>query len=814
MAQEKEKPAIPDDAAPDQIDAQLRAPNPPATDSSDRDAAAIAPAIDPGDTPPSPDEENRSQPEETGEADDLEGQPSDPAPGPPEPSTTGSPEPEAAPGAPDTESPQTESALLVAADATAGDADTPKKIRRILPARPSSPHLSASAFATKQPWTYLRKLSVAVIVAWVLILIGIAGEQLLDRSALFSDGLYVVAAVVAAVFPAIDATGRLRQFAVPPALIPLVAALGAMIVGHWRDAALLLACYATLLALHELIVRRSEEPLRVLIATRSTQAILAGAATPLPIKEVTVGDTVQVGKDEIVPVDGFVETGVTTVDQSIVTGSSEPVEKHRGSDIYAGSRNLGADIEVRVARRPSQRTIARAARLAKNALPHPSRAQQMLEELAGKYAIGILLAAFVAFLVLLTLGDNSWRSSLERAVAFLIAASPAPLLLTAATSYRASMANAMRHGVLFRGQDELETLGTVKTIAFDKTGALTAGKPTVTGVVNCDTGWTDAEILQRAATAELRSGHRLGVAIVNAAKAAELEIPEPAEFTPSPGKGIIATFDGRTVAVGNANLFAELGVNIWRAIEISADMRDEGQSAVLVGDKENVRGVIGVSDPLRPEAPEIVADLGSLNIRRTAMLTGDDEVVANVIAGDAGLREVYADLLPEEKLGVVRQMEQSAPVGMIAGAGENSPTLAIATSGIALGSVASDVTREPAGVLLFGGELSELPFALWIAQVARRTTNAGFILLIGVMAVLATGALVVGITPLVVIVISFLATLLVLLAGLRLLGLTRRAPRRRVISHTIAETDAPSATMPLPNPRYVIDDEDDEDDDL
>ena len=173
-------------------------------------------------------------------------------------------------------------------------------------------------------------------------------------------------------------------------------------------------------------------------------------------------------------------------------------------------------------------------------------------------------------------------------------------------------------------------------------------------------------------------------------------------------------------------------------------MRDEGQSAVLVGDRENVRGVIGVSDPLRPDAPEIVDDLSYLKIRRTAMLTGDDEVVANVIASAPGLREVYADLLPEEKLGVVRQMEQSAPVGMIAGAGENSPTLAIATSGIALGSVSSDVTREPAGVLLFGGELSELPFALWIAQSARRTTNAGLLLIIGVMAVLATGALVVG----------------------------------------------------------------------
>ena len=603
------------------------------------------------------------------------------------------PEADLAPEVDPTESPESGNvedlaAVVIAAaietgKETSDSAETSKsKVRRILPARSSAPAaLSTATFATKSPWTPLRKLTVCVIVAWMLILVALLSDRLFGFRPIFYDGLYVVATAIAGMFPAIEIVRKLRQFVVPIALLPMIAAICALIIGSSRDAAILLACYATVLAIHDLIVRRSAEPLQALIAARSTQATLAGATTSIPLKEVTVGDTVWVAKGDVVPLDGFVESGVTTVDQSIVTGSAEPADKHRGSDIYAGSRNLGTDIEVRVGRRPSQRTIARVARLAKNALPNPSRAQQMLEELAGKYAIAMLIGGLLAFLVLIGLGDHSWRHALERAFAFLVAASPAALLLTIATAYRAAMANGMRHGVLFRGQDELEILGTVKTIAFDKTGTLTGGKPIVSGVVNTDTGWSDDEILVRAAAAELRSGHRLGNAIVNAAEARGLEIPVPSEFTPSPGKGIIATVDGRTVAVGNANLFAELGVNIWRAIEISADMRDEGRSAVLVGDRENLRGVIGVSDPLRPDAPEIVDDLGYLKIRRTAMLTGDDEVVANVIASAAGLREVYADLLPEEKLGVVRQMEQSAPVGMIAGAGENSPTLAIATSG-------------------------------------------------------------------------------------------------------------------------------------
>ncbi len=814
MAQEKEDAAIPDDAASDDTQPDRALPN----RESDAPLPVDPPTVvsdltgDDATQPPSNHPNSADQ-----DAPDVEVG---------EPASVLLPAPESEPETEPTESPesgnledQAEVAVAVTTETgatTSDSADTSKsKVRRILPARSSTPAaLTTATFAGKTPWTPLRKLTVCVIVAWVLILVALLSDQVFGFRPIFYGGLYAVAAVIAGVFPAIEIVRKLRQFVVPIALLPMIAAICALIIGSFRDAAILLACYATLLALHDLIVRRSEEPLQALIDARSTQATLAGATTPVPIKEVTVGDTVWVGKGDVVPLDGFVESGVTTVDQSIVTGSAEPVDKHRGSDIYAGSRNLGSDIEVRVGRRPSQRTIARTARLAKNALPNPSRAQQMLEELAGTYAIAMLIGALLAFIVLIGLGDNSWRHALERTFAFLVAASPAALLLTVATAYRAAMANGMRHGVLFRGQDELEILGTVKTIAFDKTGALTAGKPTVTGVVNCETGWTDDEILARAASAELRSGHRLGNAIVNAAEARGLEIPEPTEFTPSPGKGIMATVDGRTVAVGNANLFAELGVNIWRAIEISADMRAEGRSAVLVGDRENLRGVIGVSDPLRPDAPEIVDDLGYLKIRRTAMLTGDDEVVANVIASAAGLREVYADLLPEEKLGVVRQMEQSAPVGMIAGAGENSPTLAIATSGIALGSVSSDVTREPAGVLLFGGELSELPFALWIAQSARRTTNVGLVLIIGVMAILATGALVVGIPPLAVILISFVVTLGVLLGGMRLLRVTRRLPRRRLISDVVTDTDTPSATAPLPKPRYVIDDDDDEDDEL
>jgi len=803
MAQKKEEAAIPGVAAPDEILPSRDLPTP-------ETGAPLPDAPEPSDLAPTTGSES------------IEREPTAPEEEPAQPPDTDSarePDPTESPEAGNIEIAAILAAVAAdeAADEAAGDAPEPKKekTRRILPARPSTPAaLDVSAFATRTPWTPLRKLTVCVIVAWALILVALLSDYAFGFRPIFYDGIYAVAAAIAGIFPAIEIVRKGRQFVVPIALLPMVAGICAIIIGNWRDVAILLACYATLLALHDLIIRRSEEPLQALIGARATQATLAGATTPIPVKEVTVGDTVLVGQGEVVPLDGFVESGVTRVDQSIVTGSTELVDKHRGSDIYAGSLNLGSEIEVRVGRRPSQRTIARAARLARNALTHPSRAQQMLEELAGKYAIAMLIVGLGTFIVLLFLGDHSWRHALARTLAFLVAASPAALLLTVAIAYRAAMANGMRHGVLFRGQDELEILGTVKTIAFDKTGTLTGGKPVVSGVVNTNTGWTDDEILVRAAAAELRSGHRLGNAIVNAAEARGLEIPEPSEFTPSPGKGIIATVDGRTVAIGNANLFAELGVNIWRAIEISADMRDEGLSAVLIGDRENVRGVIGVSDPLRPDAPEIVDDLSQLKIRRTAMLTGDDEVVANVIASAAGLREVYADLLPEEKLGVVRQMEQSAPVGMIAGAGENSPTLAIATSGIALGSVSSDVTREPAGVLLFGGELSELPFAIWLSQLARRTTNAGLGLVIAAMAVLATGALVVGIPPLAVILISFAVTLLVLLAALRLLTVTRRMPRPRDASEPRPDQDIPSATVPLHNPRYVIDDDDDDDDDL
>lgn len=786
MAQDKDEAAIPDETAPEEptriaSSSESETDRSPGSEPSESTDAQIAPpATQLGDLM---DTDSAPTPVESGDGNDTESP--EPAPAA---SESGTAESEAAP--PDA-----------------------KPVRRILSVRSASTPPALSSLGARAPWTHLRKLTAAVVASWALVFAGFISAYLLGSSHLVSNGIFALALVVASIFPGIELVQQARRFTVPVVMLLVVAAFGAIIIGHWRDAALLLSCYLTLVAVRELIVRKSAEPLQALATARVSQARPAGGDRFVPIKEVTAGDTIRIDTNEIVPLDGFVERGTTTVDESIVTGSSDPVEKQRGSDLYAGSRNLGDSIEMRVARRPSQRTIVRVAKAARTATNRPSRAQQMLDDIAGVYALAMLAAAVLALLVLVLLGDHAWRNALERVVAFLIAASPAALLLSAAVAYRAAMANAIRNGVLFRGQDELEILGTVRTIAFDKTGTLTRGKPVVTGVVNCATGWTDDEILSRAASAELRSGHRLGGAIVDAARGGGLDIPDPASHTPSPGKGIVATVDGRTVAVGNANLFAELGVNTWRATEISADLRDEGRSAVLVGDKENVRGVIGVSDPLRPEAPAIVADLASLHIRRTAMLTGDDETVARVIADEAGLREVYADLLPEEKLGVVRQMEQGAPVGMVAGAGENSPTLSIATSGIALGSVAADVTREPAGVLLFGGELAELPFAIWIAQTARRTTTVGLLLLIGVMAVLATGALVVGIPPVAVILVWSGVALVVLLAGLRLLWATRRLPRRRVVPALPADGEISPVTIELPRPRYVIDDDDEDDDD-
>ncbi|MGD9712382.1 MAG: heavy metal translocating P-type ATPase, partial [Thermomicrobiales bacterium] len=315
----------------------------------------------------------------------------------------------------------------------------------------------------------------------------------------------------------------------------------------------------------------------------------------------------------------------------------------------------------------------------------------------------------------------------------------------------------------------LEDLGLVHTVAFDKTGTLTVGKPVVTDVVVCDETWSEATLLTKAASAEHLSEHPLAIAITDEARRRGFALGEIEDFRSVPGKGLVATIDGGHIAIGTPSLMTELGLDPARANQVADDLRKQGKTAMLIADDTRVRGVIAVADTLRPSAKGVVAELKALGIDRTIMLSGDHDAVAQAIAAQVGIEEVQAELLPEEKLVVIRELQESGPVTMVGDGVNDAPALATASVGVAMGGAGSDVALETADVVLIADDLTKLPYAISLSQRTRRTIIQNLVFSLSVIVVLVTASLTIGIPLPLGVVGHEGSTIIVVLNGLRLL---------------------------------------------
>jgi Cd2+/Zn2+-exporting ATPase len=623
------------------------------------------------------------------------------------------------------------------------------------------------------------RLVVAAIGCWVFIALGLIADHLLGLPDPVVTTLFLAAYLAGGTFSTITAVRNLANRHVTVDVLMITAAIGAAIIGYWEEGAILLGLFSSSNALEQYALGRTHRAVRSLMDLSPDEAMLLREDLPdgqqmVPVEDLAIGDVVLIRPGERIPVDGVVMTGESACDQAPITGESIPVEKKPGSQVFAGTINTTGSLQVRVTTLAQESMLARIIRIVDEAQGQKSRTQRFTDAFEGKYAIAVILGSIAAFFVFLTLFDYSRSDAFYRAITLLVVASPCALVISTPASTLSGLANAARNGILFKGSGHLENLGMVNTVAFDKTGTLTVGKHRVTDVVSCDTGWTEDEILVRAASAERLSEHHLGAAIVERAIEDGLELQEAANFGSTPGKGIIATLDDLVVAVGNPGFFEDLGVNVWRAAQIAASLRAEGKTAILVGDRDNVRGVIGVADTLRPSAHGVVEELHQLGVRQTVMLTGDHEAVAEVIAEDVGIDEIYADLLPEEKLGVINRMERSGPVAMVGDGVNDAPALATATVGVAMGGAGTDVALETAGVVLVADDLTKLPYAVSLSRRTRRTIVQNLTFSLGVIAILVTSALTIGIPLPLGVVGHEGSTVIVVLNGLRLL----RTPRR------------------------------------
>jgi Cd2+/Zn2+-exporting ATPase len=495
-----------------------------------------------------------------------------------------------------------------------------------------------------------------------------------------------------------------------------------------------------------------------------------GIEQTVPVETLRLGEECLVRPGGRVPGDGAVLSGETTIDQSAITGESIPVGKRLGDRVFAGTINGYGAIQVRVDRLSQESTLARIVQFVEDAQAQKSRTQRFTDRFEGRYAVGVLVASALLAIVPPLVFGHEWSSAFYRAMTLLVVASPCALVISTPASTLSALANAARHGILFKGSAYLEEMGVVQTVAFDKTGTLTHGRPTLTDVVVLPGGWSEDETLRLAASAEHLSEHHLAAAIVRAAGERGLPLLEAQAFQAIPSRGVVARVDSRDVAIGNIALFTDLGGSVSDDAQAAANrLRAEGKSAVFVGDRAGARGVIAVADTLRPSAPAVVADLKALGVGRTVMLTGDHQRVADAIASRLDIDDVYADLLPEDKLVIIRNLMKDGSTAMVGDGVNDAPALATATIGVAMGGAGTDVALETADVVLMADDLTRLPYAVELSRKTRRTIRQNLTFALIVIAVLVTAALTIGIPLPLGVVGHEGSTVIVVLNGLRLL---------------------------------------------
>lgn len=572
-------------------------------------------------------------------------------------------------------------------------------------------------------------------------------------------------------------------------VLMLVAAAGAATIGHWLEGGILLFLFSLSETLQVFALGRTRQAVRALMSLRPDEAWLDAPEGPrrVAVEALAVGDVVQVRPGERVPADGWVLAGQSDVDQAPITGESVPVHKREGAEVFAGTINGSGLLQVRVSRLAAESALARIITLVSEAQSARAPTQRVIDEFGDRYARFVIGGAALMFFLPPFLLDWPWDEALHRSMTLLVVASPCALVISTPAAYLSAIANAARHGVLFKGGAFLEAAAGVQTVALDKTGTLTRGRPVVTDVVALVEMATD-EILTLAAAVERHSEHHLGRAVVAAAAARGLALPEASAVQAVPGLGIRARVNGDLLSVGKLELLRDGAAGArsrpvddsCAALDASALVREfevAGKTAVVVGN-ERPLGVLALADEIRPEAAPTIAALRRAGIGRVAMVSGDNALVAHEVARAVGIHpgDVHAGLLPAEKVAVVRQLAASGPVSFVGDGVNDAPALATSSLGVAMGGGGTDVALETADVVLMGDRLEQLGHVFGLGRAARRVVKQNVAFSVGVIVVLVAATVLHGIPLPLGVVGHEGSTLLVVLNGLRLLGFRGWSP--------------------------------------
>jgi heavy metal translocating P-type ATPase len=463
--------------------------------------------------------------------------------------------------------------------------------------------------------------------------------------------------------------------------------------------------------LEDKTIERAKRGIKKLISLVPEQGrvIIDGAEKMIPIGEVAQGDILRVLPGEAIPVDGEIVYGNTSVDQSIITGESLPIDKTAGDTVFCGTINRFGSIDIRAAKVGEDSSLQKLIRLVREAEENKAPTQKIVDRLAVWLVPAALLIALVTYFI---------TRDIIRAVTVAIVFCPCALALATPTSIMAAIGQAAKYGIIIKSGEALERMGKVDTIAFDKTGTLTHGRLVVSDVISFAPGKTDVDLLALTASAESHSEHPLGKAIVAYAAEQGLTIQPAENFVMLPGKGVSASVDNSAVMCGSSLWLTENGITFDSEIGSALErLRDQGKAAVLVSQNGECAGIVALSDTLRETAKGMVQELRKADTN-AILLTGDHKQTADYFAGQAGIESVHAELLPAQKVERIQQLQSEGHSVCMIGDGVNdAPALKSASVGVAMGSMGSDIAIEAADIALMGDDISKIPYLKRLSNV-------------------------------------------------------------------------------------------------
>lgn len=532
---------------------------------------------------------------------------------------------------------------------------------------------------------------------------------------------YFLSMIAGAWYVLPKAIGSAKRLSPDMNVLMMVAVLGAIAIGQLFEGAAVVFLFSLALLLESWSVDRARKAIGALLdlSPKLARVMKDGHLTEEPIEAVPVGSRILIRPGEKVPLDGKILAGTSSLNQAPITGESMPVLKQEGDSVFAGTINEDGALEVEVEKGYNDTTLARIIKMVESARGRRAKSEQWVDRFSRVYTPIMMVFALSVALIPPLFFNEPWLDWIYRGLVMLVIACPCALVISTPVSIVSALTAAARAGVLIKGGIYLEAIGKLEAIAFDKTGTVTIGKPTVQKIVPLN-GHTEEELISIAARLEKSSEHPLARAILNKAEEMSIQAKPADDFQIFKGLGAEGSIDGKPFWIGSHRFMHEQKrKESPEAHQAALAMEDAGHSVIAIGDFNHICGLISISDEPRPNVFETFTSVSELGVKKLVMLTGDNQKTAESLAKEVGLEHFLAELMPEDKVEAIENLKKDYRVVAMVGDGVNdAPAMAASSFGIAMGAMGTDAAFETADVVLMTDDLSQLP---WMVRHARRT---------------------------------------------------------------------------------------------